>query len=1055
MSAIENRVLGPKVRLPAWPLGGALVLTASFCVWLAWGELRACRCIIAAQQRCVRFAELRGVILHLDEVLTMSARMAAATGDRAWEERYRRFEPELDAAIKAARRMQTDEAIARGLSQTDTANLESAEPEHRALALARQGRLDEARAVLSSREYEDLERAVSDGVSGSMGLLASQVAAAHQSQFEWRRLRLSLLGGLAGLGLSFWTCGAVIQRLRRGRCALSQTLAERSRAVEALREDQKQLEARVQQRTAALSAEVLERQRAERAEQALRESEAKYRALFDESPDGILIADIETKTFKYANPALCRMLGYTEDELRTMGVADIHPKDALQSVVAEFEAQARGDKTLATDIPCLRKDGSVLHADINSARITVDDRPCNVGFFRDTTERKRATKALQESEARYRALFNESAGGILIADIETKTFTYANPALCRMLGYTEDELRTMGVADIHPKDALQSAVADFEARVRGEKTLLTDIPCLRKDGSVLHADINTFRITVDDRPCNVGLFHDITERKRAEESLRRSEERFRALFERVADALIVLEPEGRFVDANQAACESLGYTREELLHLSLSDFEVAVPPTVRSAVTARVARGEKVTVEGLHRRKDGTTFPVEVRLNLLECGGHRHVLAAARDITERKRAEESLRLLGSAVEQSAESIVITEAGLDPLDSKILFVNPAFTKMRGYTAAEVLGKTPWFLLGPGSDQKTLGRLLPNLARGEVFRGEVSAYRKDGTPLEMEWVIAPIRHSNGAVTHFVASQRDITQRKRAEAELKPLQRQLLDAARQAGMAEVATSVLHNVGNVLSSVNVSGSLMADKLRNSKAPNLAKAAALLQAHAGNLPGFFADHPKAKQLPDYLSNLAARLVKEQTEMLEELAALRDNIEHIKDIVALQQGYARISEVPELQPLAELIEHALRINAAGMERHQVHVIRQYARVPEVVAVERQGVLQILVNLISNAKYALEGAAPLEKRLVLRTEALGNDRVKVSVIDNGIGIPAENLTRIFELGFTTRKQGHGFGLHNGALAATRMGGALSVHSDGPGKGATFVLELPCQPMAGTP
>ena len=247
-----------------------------------------------------------------------------------------------------------------------------------------------------------------------------------------------------------------------------------------------------------------------RTEEALRDSEARYRALFERSTDGILIADIETKIFRYANPAICRMLGYTEEELRAMGVADIHPKEALQSVMAEFEAQARGDKTLAPNLPCLRKDGTILYADVNAGAITIDGRACNVGLFRDVTERKRAEEALRESEARYRALFEGSADGILIADIETKMFRYANPAICRMLGYTEEELRTMGVADIHPKEAWQSVVAEFEAQTRGDKTLPLNIPCLRKDGTILHADINTVSITIDDRVCNVGLLRDVT-----------------------------------------------------------------------------------------------------------------------------------------------------------------------------------------------------------------------------------------------------------------------------------------------------------------------------------------------------------------------------------------------------------------------------------------------------------------------------------------------------------------------------------------------------------------
>jgi signal transduction histidine kinase len=139
----------------------------------------------------------------------------------------------------------------------------------------------------------------------------------------------------------------------------------------------------------------------------------------------------------------------------------------------------------------------------------------------------------------------------------------------------------------------------------------------------------------------------------------------------------------------------------------------------------------------------------------------------------------------------------------------------------------------------------------------------------------------------------------------------------------------------------------------------------------------------------------------------------------------------------------------LRLNAGAMERHQVQVIREYFDVPPIL-VDKHKVLQILVNLIRNAKYALDDRGHSDKRMVLQIGQNGNNMVKISVIDNGVGIAPENLTRIFEHGFTTRKEGHGFGLHNGALAARELGGALIAHSDGTGKGATFTLELPRRP-----
>jgi C4-dicarboxylate-specific signal transduction histidine kinase len=201
--------------------------------------------------------------------------------------------------------------------------------------------------------------------------------------------------------------------------------------------------------------------------------------------------------------------------------------------------------------------------------------------------------------------------------------------------------------------------------------------------------------------------------------------------------------------------------------------------------------------------------------------------------------------------------------------------------------------------------------------------------------------------------------------------------------------------------------------------------------------------------LPEYLSNLAVHLVEEQGEIMRELGLLTGNIEHIKEIVTMQQSYARVSGVLESLNVADLMEDALRMNAGALDRHEVRVVREFNQaVP--VTVEKHKVLQILVNLIRNAKYALDDGMPSEKRMTLRVAANGDDLVKISIIDNGVGIPPENLTRIFGHGFTTRKEGHGFGLHSGALAARELGGSLSVHSDGPGKGACFTLEFPREP-----
>jgi signal transduction histidine kinase len=279
-----------------------------------------------------------------------------------------------------------------------------------------------------------------------------------------------------------------------------------------------------------------------------------------------------------------------------------------------------------------------------------------------------------------------------------------------------------------------------------------------------------------------------------------------------------------------------------------------------------------------------------------------------------------------------------------------------------------------------------------------------------------------------------------------ELENLHKQLVDASRRGGMAEIATNVLHNVGNVLNSVNVSASLVADSVKKSKTSSLAKVVGLLREHEQDLGTFFTADPRGKQLPAYLAQLSEHLVADQQATIEELASLRANIEHIKEIVAMQQSYATFGGVKEMVDVVNLVEDSLRINEGAFSRHQVEVKREFGKVPP-MNVEKHKILQILVNLLRNAKHACQESDRVDKRLTVRV-VNGDGRVRISVIDNGVGIPAENLTRIFNHGFTTRKDGHGFGLHSGALAAKEMGGSVTVHSDGAGRGAAFTLELPC-------
>jgi C4-dicarboxylate-specific signal transduction histidine kinase len=236
---------------------------------------------------------------------------------------------------------------------------------------------------------------------------------------------------------------------------------------------------------------------------------------------------------------------------------------------------------------------------------------------------------------------------------------------------------------------------------------------------------------------------------------------------------------------------------------------------------------------------------------------------------------------------------------------------------------------------------------------------------------------------------------------------------------------------------------------VRQSRVNNVEQLSALFQEHRADIASFFTTHPKGKQVLDYLPVLATRLLAEQAGLVKEIEHMRQNIEHVKTIVMMQQSFAKVSGVTERVKIVELVEDALRLNSSSMIRHDVEVIRDYAPDAPEITVERHKVLQILINLIRNAKFACDESGRSDKRVTVR---IGNreGRVEISVADNGIGILPQNMTRIFNHGFTTRKHGHGFGLHSGALAAREMGGTLTAHSDGLGTGALFTLELPLEP-----
>jgi signal transduction histidine kinase len=419
-------------------------------------------------------------------------------------------------------------------------------------------------------------------------------------------------------------------------------------------------------------------------------------------------------------------------------------------------------------------------------------------------------------------------------------------------------------------------------------------------------------------------------------------------------------------------------------------------------------------------------------------GSPRRAVSVYTDITDQVRAEERYRALANGIPDAI--LRIRNDGL-VLDEK-----PGSTPLDRLDDTAV-GKQ---LLEWAKDRSWAERTLAAVATA-ARSGEVVVFEHgDGD----SGLCVEIRVVKSGEDEAVCIARDVTQRKQAERRLidslerlHRTQRQLIEASHRAGMAEVASSVLHNVGNVLNSVNVSAGAAREIVEASHAAGVSKVVKLLRDHQADLGQFLTADPKGRKVVDFLDKLGEALCTERTQVRAELDSLQKNIDHIKVIVSMQQSHARShSGVTERFAPADVIEDALKLVAGAWDSGGIELARDFASIPEVEA-DRHKLLQILTNLFSNARQALTESS--QKVVTVRLQTRDWGRFAIAVEDTGTGISEENLRKIFQHGFTTKKEGHGFGLHSSALAAKSMGGSLAASSEGPGRGARFLVELPLQ------
>lgn len=417
---------------------------------------------------------------------------------------------------------------------------------------------------------------------------------------------------------------------------------------------------------------------------------------------------------------------------------------------------------------------------------------------------------------------------------------------------------------------------------------------------------------------------------------------------------------------------------------------------------------------------------------------------------ELQKLNENLSLLAeqSIAREERISAILTAAadGILVIDKQgiIEVCNQAVMKMLGRPQTEIMfhNISSFIAKKDPSDKALLPFSLSSVKEDNDKITEFVGLLKGNEQFPIELNISESEINNQEL--YIIVFRDISERKRSEENYNVLHQKLVTTARQAGMADVATSILHNVGNVLNSISITSQLLLNRNTKTQVDGLLKLVGLLQLNKDQLNVFLTEDPIGKILPDYLQKLAEYWEKEEDYSFKELNFLKDQIHYIKSIIDSQQSLSKTSKMIEKVQINALINDSLVIN--GIEKNGIIVERSYAKIPP-FDIDKIKLLQILVNLTKNSMESVIESKKKEKKIILRTTMPDPEHILIELIDNGVGIKAEDMPKLFTYGYTTKKKGHGFGLHPSALSAQELGGELKAASLGQEQGATFTLTIP--------
>ena len=660
---------------------------------------------------------------------------------------------------------------------------------------------------------------------------------------------------------------------------------------------------------------------------------------------------------------------------------------------------------------------------------------------KEAFERKQAEAALRGSEERYRAVFQGAAEGILVADLETQKFKYANPAICKMLDYTEEELKQMGLANIHPKEALEHVISEFEAQAQGKKALSSNIPCLRKDGRTIYADINTTSFLIDGRKCNVGFFTDISERKQAEEVLRGSEEKYRTILESIEDGYFEVDLAGDFTFFNNSLCKILGYSTNELMGVNNRQYmdRENADKVYQSFNKVYTAGKSDKGFDWQIIRKDGIKRDVEASISLMKDreGRPTGFRGIVRDITERKLMEEALHKqthrLGERIKELNCLYNISklreQAGISFRDiiQGIVDLTPAAWQYSEITCARVtlddlIFKTKNF------NETAWGQTSNIMANGERV-GTLEVFYLEEKPESYE---GPFQKEERSLIDAIAERLGrIVERRRAEEALQKahdeLERRVEERTADLVIANEKMNqeieVRKNAEEALKKSSERIKLFAYSVSHdlkSPAIGIYGLAKLLRKHYRNI------------LDEKGKNFCDRILKAS----EQIAALVENI----------NVYISTKEVPltiESVNLKEMLQMAKEEISTQLNIRQIRWLEPES-LPEIKA-DRLSLLRILRNLVDNAlKYGGDDLSEIK----IGYETSDESHI-LFVEDDGVGIKKEDSEKIFgafERKKTSRGiQGAGLGLAIVKEIAEQHDGKVWVEP-GPEKGTTFYISI---------